>query len=150
MWGSLKHKFVLPFLGIDEHEDGTAYLIFPYMEKGTLAQWRKQANPSGSEIEERMLEVALGIEYIHSEGIVHGDLHGENVLLDVNLHVQIADFGLTLLSGATNAQSEAKHIHFAAPEQFGRRNDNSDYDSVRTQMSDIYAFGCLYYEVGYN
>ncbi len=54
MWGSLKHKLVLPFLGIDEHEDGTAFLISPYMEKGTLAQWRKQANPSVSEIEERV------------------------------------------------------------------------------------------------
>ncbi len=33
MWGSLKHKFVLPFLGINEREDGTAFLIDPYMEK---------------------------------------------------------------------------------------------------------------------
>jgi hypothetical protein len=54
MWGSLMHKFILPFLGIDEHEDGTAYLISPYMEKGTLAQWRKQTNPSISAIEERV------------------------------------------------------------------------------------------------
>ena len=54
MWGSLKHKFVLPFLGIDEQADGTTFLISPYMEKGTLAQWRKQANPSVSEMEERV------------------------------------------------------------------------------------------------
>ncbi|KAF8325732.1 kinase-like domain-containing protein [Amanita rubescens] len=153
MWGSLKHKFVLPFLGIDEHEDGTAYLISPYMEKGTLAQWRKQANPSISEIEKRILEVALGIEYIHSEGIVHGDLRGENVLLDANLHVQIADFGLARLSDATNTRSGAKHIHFAAPELFGHLeagDDHSADDSARTQMSDIYAFGGLYYEIHYD
>jgi hypothetical protein len=54
MWGSLKHKFVLPFLGIDGHEDGATFLISPYMEKGTLAQWRKRANRSVSEIEERV------------------------------------------------------------------------------------------------
>ena len=29
-----------------------------------------------------MLEVAEGILYIHSEGIVHGDLHGVSILLD--------------------------------------------------------------------
>ncbi len=29
-----------------------------------------------------MLETAEGILYIHSEGIVHGDLHGVGVLLD--------------------------------------------------------------------
>ena len=28
-----------------------------------------------------MLEVAEGVEYIHSEGIVHGDLRGVGVLL---------------------------------------------------------------------
>ena len=47
-------------------------------------------------------------------------------------------------------RSGAKHIHFAAPELFGRLeevNDHSVDDSTRTQMSDIYAFGCLYYEV---
>ena len=54
MWGSLKHKFVLPFLGIDEQPDGTTFLISPYMANGTLAQWRKQANPSVSEMEERV------------------------------------------------------------------------------------------------
>ena len=54
MWGSLKHKFVLPFLGIDEYIDGATFLISPYMEKGTLAQWRKQSNPSVLEIEERV------------------------------------------------------------------------------------------------
>ncbi|KAF8344542.1 kinase-like domain-containing protein, partial [Amanita rubescens] len=154
MWGLLKHKFVLPFLGIGEHEGGTAFLISPYMEKGTLAQWRKQANPSLSEIEERILEVALGIEYIHSEGIFHGDLRGENVLLDANLHVQIADFGLTRLSDATNTRSGMKHTRFAAPELFGRLEDGEDPsaadDSARTQMSDIYAFGCLYYEIHYD
>ncbi len=44
-------------------------------------------------------------------------------------------------------------MHFAAPELFGRLEDGDDPsvdDSARTQMSDIYALGCLYYEVGYN
>ena len=55
MWGSLKHKFVLPFLGIYEIESGTVsrfFLVYPYMVNGTLAQWRKRANPSIAEIEE--------------------------------------------------------------------------------------------------
>ena len=44
-------------------------------------------------------------------------------------------------------------MHFAAPELFGSLDDDDDDsadDSARTQMSDIYAFGCLYYEVGYD
>ncbi|KAF8339465.1 kinase-like domain-containing protein [Amanita rubescens] len=157
MWGTLKHKSVLPLLGIYEFDDGKEsqfFLVSPYMANGTLAQWRKEMNPSISEMERHILEVAKGIEYIHSEGVVHGDLRGENVLLDSDLHVQIADFGLTRLSDATNTRSGAKHLNFAAPELFGLSEDSGDDDSddvpPRTQMSDVYAFGCLYYEIHYD
>ena len=71
--------------------------------------------------------------------------------MDPQLRVQIADFGLTRLLDATNTQSGAKHLNFAAPELFGCLEDDTDDPSVedpsRTQMSDVYAFGCLYYEV---
>ena len=74
----------------------------------------------------------------------------ENALLDDGLQVQIADFGLTRLSEATNTRSGALHLNFAAPELFGISedvDDPSDDPPPRTQMSDVYAFGCLFYEV---
>ena len=33
-----------------------------------------------------MLEVAEGIQYLHSEGIVHGDLHGVSLVLSYNFN----------------------------------------------------------------
>ena len=109
------------------------------------------------------------MEYIHSEGVVHGDMRGviylillcynvnsylqENVLLDDNFHVQVADFGLTRLSEATNTRSGALHLNFAAPELFGISEDDDDPSNdppPRTQMSDVYSFGCLFYEVRHN
>ena len=74
-------------------------------------------------------------------------------MLDANLHIQIADFGLTRLSEATNTRSGGLHLNFAAPELFGfcdDENGSSEDVPPRTQMSDVYAFGCLYYEVGRN
>ena len=95
-----------------------------------------------------MLEVAQGMQYIHSEGVVHGDLRGDNILLDADLHVKIADFGLTRLVEATVTRSGALHLNFAAPELFGSfLDDASDDVPPRTQKSDVYSFGCLYYEV---
>ena len=67
--------------------------------------------------------------------------------MDHNFHIQIADFGLTRLSAATATRSGALHINFAAPELFRFTGDDDDA-TARTQKSDVYAFGCLYYEVG--
>lgn len=71
--------------------------------------------------------------------------------MDSNIRVQIADFGLTRLSDATNTQTGSKHLNFAAPELFGTSDNNDSNDPpARTQMTDVYAFGCLFYEVSYN
>ena len=52
MWRSLNHQFVLPFLGIYETESASQFfLVSPYMKNGTLAQWRKKAYRSTTEIE---------------------------------------------------------------------------------------------------
>ena len=53
MWATLKHEFVLSFLGIYEKQD-ELFLVSPYMENGTLAQWRKGAKPSVAETQERV------------------------------------------------------------------------------------------------
>ncbi|KAF8333355.1 kinase-like domain-containing protein, partial [Amanita rubescens] len=148
IWRSLKHKFILHFFGIYELGMGTVsrlFLVSPYMKNGTLIRWRQKENPPVAEIQLRILEVAQGMEYIHSEGAVHGDLRGENVLLDDDLHVKIADFGLTRVLNATNTRSGALHANFAAPELFECLSD--DDVPARTHNSDVYAFGCLYYEV---
>lgn len=55
MWGSLSHEFVLEFLGIYQDERMEQFfLVSPYMRNGTLAQWRKEANPSIAGVEERV------------------------------------------------------------------------------------------------
>ena len=53
MWAMLKHEFVLSFLGIYKQRD-EMFLVSPYMPNGTLAQWRKNANPSVNETRERV------------------------------------------------------------------------------------------------
>ena len=75
--------------------------------------------------------------------------------MDEHFHAQIADFGLTRHSESTVTQSGALHYNFAAPELLGNwdeeedvtESDDDEQLTTRTQQSDIYAFGCLYYEV---
>ena len=40
-------------------------------------------------------EILLGIEYLHKLNIVYRDIKPENILMDVDGHIRIADFGLS-------------------------------------------------------
>ena len=54
MWRFLNHQFLLPLSGIYTSEPEAVHDIFlvsPFMQNGTLTQWRKNANPSTDEIE---------------------------------------------------------------------------------------------------
>ncbi|KAF8326236.1 kinase-like domain-containing protein, partial [Amanita rubescens] len=98
-----------------------------------------------------MLKIAEGIQYIHSEEIVHGDLRGENIFIDSSFNCQIANIGLTQRSD--NIQSLM--LNFAAPELFFPSNkcdrpdphEGSDYiiQGSKTRQTDVYSFGCLCY-----
>ena len=66
-----------------------------------------------------------------------------NILLDANLHVQIAGFGLARVS--EDLDNPSGTIHFAAPELFGL--PEVAQEMAKAYKSDVYAFGCLYYEV---
>ncbi|KAF8341746.1 kinase-like domain-containing protein [Amanita rubescens] len=111
---------------------------------------------------QQMREVAEGIAYIHSEGIMHGDLRGENIVLEDDSRCRIAYFGLTHdrdLNKSTVPFTFSPH--FAAPELFGMCNNCAEpachgcgtADHVqkggKTMKTDVYAFGCLYYTIFY-
>ncbi|KAF8322438.1 kinase-like domain-containing protein [Amanita rubescens] len=158
-WRSLAHRFIIPLLGIFEKKS-QLYLVSPLMQNGTLSDWRKKHRPPIFELRRLMLEVAEGFQYIHSEGIVHGDLHGANVLLDSKFHCQITDFGSTRHFEATVTRSTtALSLNSAAPELFGMCIECGQFDcdrfhegrekqhSFKTMETDVYAFGCLYYAI---
>jgi len=40
-------------------------------------------------------EILLGLEYLHSKNVVYRDIKPENILIDIDGHIRIADFGLS-------------------------------------------------------
>ena len=77
MWAMLKHEFVLSFLGIYEQQE-EIFLVSPYMENGTLAQWRKNANRSVPEIWEHvwLFVLLLFVNTQPNEDAGSGPRHG--------------------------------------------------------------------------
>ena len=105
-----------------------------------------------------MLQIAQGLESLHEQGIVHGDLQAvselklrsnslthpglqANVLIDDQCNVRVTDFGLSALAeeytGSLPATS-GRIFNLLAPEMIDH------FSPVhRTKASDVYAFGCV-------
>ena len=67
------------------------------MERGDLRHvlFDESRHISASEKIEWVNHISLGLEYLHSKGVVHCDIKTANILVDKNYICKIADFGLT-------------------------------------------------------
>lgn len=93
---------------------------------------------------------ALGLAYLHAEGIVHGDLDAGNLLVDESGNIRLTDFGLSLIAEGTaynyGSQRGGGAVHYTAPELFDQ--ELFGLDTCRpTFRSDIYAFACVCIEI---
>ena len=87
-----------------------------------------------------MLDVAAGVDYLHSNNIVHRDIKSLNVLLDRELNPKLCDFGLALIKSDTESQSVAHTravgtVRWLAPEVIP--------GAKHSQRSDIWALGLI-------
>ena len=85
-------------------------------------------------------EVLLGLDHLHSNGIVYRDCKPENILLDDNGHVRISDLGLALeIPEGEVVRGRVGTVGYMAPEII----DNEKY----TFSPDYFSLGCLIYEM---
>jgi serine/threonine protein kinase len=86
------------------------------------------------------LDVARGLEYIHSQGIVHRDIKPENILFDENFCVKIADFGIACEEALCDVLVEDEGTYrWMAPEMIKQNAYN--------RKVDAYSFGLLIWEM---
>ncbi|KAJ7468568.1 kinase-like domain-containing protein [Mycena latifolia] len=146
IWKGLSHPNLLPLIGVDQESFlSSLCLVSPWMEHGNVLNYlEKNGRVNVNEI---LLEIAEGLNYLHSQNIVHGDLRGTNVLIDQHLRACITDFGLSSLSDvpAGNGLEQLGSLRWMAPELIDPGSYSGQFSP--TQASDVYAFGCVCLEL---
>lgn len=84
-------------------------------------------------------EICEGLVDIHSLGVAHQDIKPANLLLESEERVKIVDFGIARFTDATASYKVRGTLQYMSPEQF--RGEHI------TPAADLYALGCLLYEM---
>ncbi|KAJ3334713.1 hypothetical protein HDU93_007381, partial [Gonapodya sp. JEL0774] len=144
-WHNLTSPHVLPLYGIMRQRKICAF-VSPIIKYGSvrdyldLEQFRQDESLRQSEVLLLLLDIARGLEYLHSLNIVHGDVSPDNALVDKCKHAVLTDFGASKILSATVLAATGDRpgkLRYMSPERM--RSEGT------TKADDVYAFGMVIY-----
>ncbi|KAJ7098468.1 kinase-like domain-containing protein [Mycena crocata] len=154
VWQGLDHRFILPLIGIDRETFHPSFcMVSPWMKHGTVLKYLRDRGRG--DVDRLLLQIAEGLEYLHSMNIIHGDLRGANVLISDDGSACLSDFGLTTtisdadtstLGGASSSADRGGSLRWQAPELIDPHSMGFER-FLRTPASDVYAYGCVCLEL---
>ncbi|KAK6161471.1 hypothetical protein DH2020_004852 [Rehmannia glutinosa] len=128
-----------------DSEEANCYLVYEYVENGSLHSWLHDNKPQKLSWKTRLriaIDVANGLQYIHEHTrpkVVHKDIKSSNILLDSNMRAKIANFGLA----KSGCNAITMHIvgtqGYIAPEYLS--------DGVVSTKMDVFSFGVVLLEL---
>ncbi|KAL5066855.1 hypothetical protein RYX36_017742 [Vicia faba] len=128
-----------------EPEESNCYLVYEYVENGSLYSWLHEDKNEKLNWVRRLriaIDIANGLLYIHEHTrpkVVHKDIKSSNILLDSNMRAKIANFGLA----KSGINAITMHIvgtqGYISPEYLT--------DGVVSTKMDVFSFGVVLLEL---
>lgn len=145
----LRHQNLVSLYGCTSRHSRELLLVYEFVPNGTVADHLhgSLASESGLPWLVRMsiaIETADALNYLHSvePQIIHRDIKTNNLLLDNNFHVKVADFGLSRLFPL-----DATHVSTAPQGTPGYLDPEYHQCYQLTDKSDVYSFGVVLMEL---
>ncbi|KAG5362502.1 Mitosis inhibitor protein kinase wee1 [Yarrowia sp. C11] len=125
---------------------GFLFIMTEYCENGSLdvflAENGRIARLDDWRVWKILVELALGIRYIHNEGFMHLDIKPANVFITFEGTLKIGDFGMATTWPAARGIEREGDREYIAPEVLSRQ----EYD----KPADIFSFGLIILEIAAN
>ncbi|KAK9113188.1 hypothetical protein Scep_020707 [Stephania cephalantha] len=145
MLNKINHFNLIKLYGVCKDES-CAYLVYEYMENGSLKNWLGNKNSPGFQSWAQRIQIAVdvanGLHYLHKftdPAYVHKDIKSSNILLDRELRAKIANFDLVSLAEKKISTKFIGTRGYMAPEYLEV--------GLVTPKTDVYAFGVVMLEL---
>ena len=138
---ALSHPSIVAVYDVGE-VDGLPFIVMEHLPGGSLKQRIERAGGPLPAIQAAQftVEIANGLAFAHSRGIIHADLKPSNILFDANDHAKVVDFGI-----ARTPQEEADTPQLFATAMYVAPERVEGKDA--TPATDVYGLGLLFYEM---
>ncbi|XP_047449957.1 MAP/microtubule affinity-regulating kinase 4 isoform X2 [Mugil cephalus] len=127
---TLNHPNIVQLFEVIETEK-TLYLIMEYASGGEVFDYLvAHGRMKEKEARAKFRQIVSAVHYCHQKNIVHRDLKAENLLLDADSNIKIADFGFSNeFTAGSKLDTFCGSPPYAAPELFqGKKYDGPEVD----------------------
>ena len=143
----IRHQNLVALYGCTSQRSQELILVYEYVSNGTVAD-HLHGNRSKSCLLTWPVRLSIAIEsaealaYLHVSDVIHRDVKTNNILVDENFKVKVADFGLSRLF-----PTDVTHVS-TAPQGTPGYVDPEYFQCYQlTQKSDVYSFGVVLMEL---